>query len=299
MPSIRCKPGRHATPYGENPSILVFHELITELAKEEAEHHDHEHEDPAEQHQLNSWRNVFYHRGIQRLIKKATVQLPLLEIGAGSGQEAEALAHEYSLVLTDVSPGTLDRLEKKMSEHYPQADIAYIACDGEHLPFEDYQFGGVYMCATFHHFAHPARALSECHQMLTNGGVLVLGIEPNWLYFAPIRTFRQVLYRMTHTDPDHISRADAEMSGFSHGQLVMLFSDGRWSDIKIQPMWLFAGCVHYILEFIHRAFRMKKRIVLPLWLEMFVVGLDEALFHLPGVTYLCWHWIVSAKKIDA
>lgn len=293
------RPGITYRTYEPNPHIMIaWPEQMSELAREEAAHHDHDDEDPAEVHQLHSWRNRFYHRRIWKLLKKIPVGGRLLEIGAGSGFDAEHLAGDYQLTLTDVSPETLNRLYQRMQakESSVQESISYIAADGEALPFADKTFDGVYMVATFHHFPAPAKALDECRRVLKPGGRLVIGIEPNVLYFRPLKWVQKALYRITHTDPHHISKADAEMEGFSAGQFQLLLRRDQWEEVSIKPVWLLAGWLHYLLEFIYRTFRLKKRLRLPLPVEKAVVAIDEALFCIPGVRYLGWHWTVAGRK---
>lgn len=283
----------------EQTKVWVCHPPeMSELAREEAEHHDHDDEDPIVVHQLDAWRNLFYHQQIWEKIRSLPKGGTLLEIGAGSGYDAQNLIRDYKLVLTDVSPKTLHRLSVRLDANSGQklTEPMYIACDGEHLPFANTQFDGVYMIATFHHFGEYGCALSESARVLKPGGVLLLGIEPNKTYFKPLKYIQKILYRLTHTDPHHISHADAKMEGFSKGQFEALFRNGQWDGMEIKPMWLFAGWLHYFLEFIFRAFKLKKRIRLPLGFEKAIVAFDEFLFHIPGLKFFCWHWIVSARK---
>lgn len=286
-----CKRHEH------HPEIWVCHaEAMSDLAKEEAHHHDHDDEDATDVHQLDSWRNQFYHGLIQDKIKTAEKGSALLEIGAGSGADAEALVEDYHLTLTDVSPETLYRLSTRNKIQGAKNKPHYVACDGEHLPFADVQFDGVYMVATFHHFESPQRALEECLRVMKPGATLVLGVEPNMFYFRPMKWFQGILYRITKTDPHHISKADAEMEGFTKNQFKTLLDTRFWEEVEIRPMWLFAGWFHYILEFLYRTFKLKKRICLPRGFEKALVAFDEFLFHIPGVKHIGWHWIVSAKK---
>jgi len=279
--------------YSRQGSVWVgWGKEMGELAKEEAEYHDQFDEEAGDVHQLEAWRNVFYHRLLQNKIKELPKGGKVLEIGAGSGADAAELKNDYQLTLTDVSPKTLERLAKKLGTE----GIDYIAVDGTNLPFVDNYFDGLYMVAVWHHFEDPDKGLNEALRVLKPGGQLVIGVEPNKTYFYWIKIFRSLLCKAVHIKADEGSRADAEMVGFSYGEIKQMFDPEKWHDITIRPMWLFAGWWHYFLEFIYRAFKLKKRIKLLLWLEKFIVGLDEALFKVPFVKYLCWHWIVSSVK---
>lgn len=263
-----------------------------ELAKDEAHHHDEDDEDAREVHQLNCPRNVYYHTLIQSYITIVPKGSNVLEIGAGSGYDARALKDEYQLTLSDVSVETLNRLADTLND----GGVTYVAADGEHLPFVDNYFDGAYMVAVLHHFEHADRGLTECARVLKSGGVLVIGMEPNTFYFKWIHRFQGMLYRLTHTDPSYISKADAETKGFSYAELQKLMKAGEWQDVEIQPVWLLAGWWHYTAEFLFRALKLKKRLVLPAAVEKLIVVLDEMLFKLPLIKHLGWHWIIVAKR---
>ncbi|PIR61048.1 MAG: hypothetical protein COU68_01495 [Candidatus Pacebacteria bacterium CG10_big_fil_rev_8_21_14_0_10_45_6] len=273
-------------------------EHMSELAREEAHHHDHDDQDPLDVHQLESWRNIYYHSLIWNNIKTLPKGQHLLEIGAGSGYDAAQFLPDYHMVLTDVSPETLVRLKDRLHDNDTAmlSEPMYMACDGEHLPFANQQFDGVYMVATFHHFSNYVQAVDEVARVLRPGGLLVLGIEPNKTYFKPLQWFQRFLYRITGTDPHHISKADAQMQGFTKGEFELLFGGDKWCELDVRPMWFLAGWVHYILEFVYRTFKLKKRIKLPLSLEKGLVSFDEFLFSIPGLKFFCWHWIVNVKK---
>ena len=284
-------------PYKENPQVRIsWPSDMNDLAKDEAEHHDHDHEDPFEVHQLGSWRNRFYHKRMWRLLKKMPEGSRILEVGAGSGFDAkELLGKNYELVLSDVSPETLNRLSKRLNSSSGER-IHYVALDAQHLPFLNASFDAMYMVATFHHVQNPVIALREAERVLKPGALFILGVEPNLTYFRPLKFFKKMLYRLSHTDPRYISKADAEMEGFSKSQFQLLFKGKEWEDVSIRPMWFIAGFFHYMLEFIFRAFKLSKRLSLPLWFERCIVLLDEFLFKIPGFSYLAWHWIVTARK---
>ncbi len=278
--------------YEKNSSIhLCFSENMSELAKEEAHHHDHDEDDPIETHQLTTYRNTFYHARIWDRLKRLERGSHILEIGAGSGFDAKEFADAYALTLSDVSPETLNRTYAKMGEK-----ATYVAADGEHLPFAHESFDAVYMIAVFHHFEKFERALSECVRVLKPGGQIIIGIEPNSFYFKPLKYVQGILYKITKTDPHHISKADQQMTGFSRAQLLQFFSEASLIDIDITPVWFLAGWVHYILEFIFRTFSLRKRIVLPRFFEKVLVSVDEFFFSLPFFKHLCWHWTVMGKK---
>lgn len=264
---------------------------LSELAREEAEYHDHFDENAADVHQLGAWRNFFYHRLLWRVIQTLPVGSQLLEIGAGSGFDSKEF-QSYDLTLSDISRKTLERLAQRLNRD----DATFVACDGSKLPFPDGTFSGVYTLATWHHFHEPELALLEMRRVLKPNGLLVIGVEPNRFYFRYMKKFRTTLCAATHGDEHEGSHADAEMEGFSYRELKHFFGNNNWSDVHIRPMWFLAGWLHYGLEFFYRVFKLKRRIRIPQIVEKIIVGLDEIFFRIPPFNRLGWHWIILARK---
>lgn len=272
--------------------LVAWPSAMHRLAEEEAEHHDHDDSDAVEVHQLSRPRNRYYHEALWQAVRTVPRGRRVLEIGAGSGYDAEQLASDYQLILSDVSPETLARLSARLGI----TAARYVAADGSHLPFANASFAAVYMVATLHHLPYPGQGLAECARVLEPGGKLAIAIEPNMVYFRPIKYLRRFLCRLTRMNPEEGSHADAEMEGFSYRELELLFTTAQWQDVSIRPAWLFAGWWHYLSEFAYRAFRLKKRLILPERIEWALVRLDERLFRIPGVKHLAWHWNVTATK---
>jgi ubiquinone/menaquinone biosynthesis C-methylase UbiE len=271
---------------------LAWPEEMGSLAKAEAAYHDKFDEDAIEVHQLGTWRNRFYHGLLQQKLRNIPKGGRILEIGAGSGLDAQDLAPDYNLVLSDISSGTLDRLAKRLNNF----DITYVAADGQRLPFVDSYFDGLLMVAAWHHLESPAEGIIEVARVMKPGGQLVIGVEPNVFYFYPMKIVRPILSCLANMKGKDVSHADEEMVGFSYRKIKQIFNSSQWTDLEIRPMWLFAGWVHYALEFVYRVFRLKKRIRLPLVFEKVIVGLDEVLFKIPFTKHICWHWMISAKR---
>jgi len=278
----------------KNNVIVALPTELGELAKEEAEYHDHLEDDANNVHQLNAWRNVYYHTRLHSAIKELRPGSLILEIGAGSGHDAQHFLPDYKMVLSDISSKTLERLSTKLHS----TNATYVAADGMHLPFADNTFDSLYMVAVWHHFSDYGEALKEFARVLKSGGKLCIWVEPNKTYFLPLKIIRPIMSRLTHTDEHNVSHADAEMTGFSYRKINYVLHEGKWEKVSVRPMWLFAGWIQYILEFTFRAFKLKKRIVLPLWLEKGIVAVDEMLFKIPGFKHLGWHWTIGANKIQ-
>lgn len=279
--------------FGMNHGVpVLLPTTLSALTKEEIEHHDHAEEDAVEVHQLQAWRNLRYHRLLWDVLLSLPAGSRLLEIGAGTGFDASHIAPKHSIIITDVSSETVH----KTKERVIGLPIDFLACAGERLPFKKEVFDGAYMVATLHHFEKPAEAVSELYRVLKPGGLVVVGIEPNAFYFRYIKKFRSALCRWTHSDQSHGSRADAEMEGFTCSELQTLFDAKHFDSVLCTPMWFLNGYVHYGLEFLFRALRLKKRFQLPRAVEVFLVYFDEFFLKIPGAKHLCWHWIIQARK---
>lgn len=262
------------------------------LAKEEIEFHDHFDEDATDVHQLRAWRNVFYHTLFWQAVRQVPAGSVLLELGSGSGFDAKEFAASHRLIVSDISPATVERL----LDHIPARPFAACALDAEHLPFQNNSLGGIYTVAVWHHMSRPEWMIAECARVLSPGGILAIGMEPNATYFKPMKWLRPVLMRLTHTDPHHISHADVQMTGFTKKDIENAFAPSDWESLKIKPAWFLAGFLHYGLEGIYRMFKLRKRWRIPVSAEKAIVALDEMLFKIPGVQHLGWHWIVVAKR---
>jgi SAM-dependent methyltransferase len=272
-------------------ATVLWPKDMNELAAEEAEHHDHDHSDASEVHQLNRPRNFVFHERLWHTLRTVDHGSNLLEIGAGTGFDAKEIVGDYALTLSDVSPQTLNRTAAMLG-----GTMTYVAADGARLPFADEQFRGVYMVATLHHLPDPVLGIRECARVLQPGGLLCIWIEPNMTYFRPIKYLRKFLCAATHMKPEDGSHADAEMEGFSYVELKHCFAPDVWSEVDIRPMWFILGWWHYFSEFLFRALRLRTRIALPIGLEKWLVRVDDVLLKIPGMKHLCWHWTISAKK---
>lgn len=272
--------------------FLSLPQQLDELSASEAHYHDEFDEDAQNVHQLDSYRNYFYHNYLWNKLNTQNDNNSILEIGAGSGFDAKHLKKSLQLVLTDISSETMKRTSLKLNDKNYQ----YFAADGLNLPFADEVFDAVYITATFHHFAEPQIALAEFKRVLKSNGMLLIGIEPNWFYFSLIKKFRKYLCQMAHMQDTEVSQADAEMEGFSYSDWKKYFKNNEWKNLEIKPMWFLSGYLHYCLEILYRALHLRKRIVLWSAFEKTIVGLDELIGKIPFVNRLCWHWIVSVNK---
>lgn len=276
----------------EDGVTIALPSEMNKLSQEEAEYHDDFTEDDTQVHQLDSYRNIFYHKKIWREVNHLPQNSRVLEIGCGSGFDAQHISEHINLILSDISKETLKSTKQKLGQ-----GNTYIAADGLTLPYQDEVFDGVFLSATFHHFVENyTKAKQEIHRVTQPEGIVVLGVEPNSFYFRKIKKFRSFLCRVVGMDPQSGSQADAQMTGFSYHKIKTMFTQEKWEILEIKPMWFLAGFLHYGLEFVYRKFNLNQRITLPIFLEKLIIYIDELLFNLPGFSHLCWHWIIKIKK---
>lgn len=293
-------PQAAATPPVTVPASGIVDLLPKDLSafkQEEAHYHNHATHDAVDVHQLNAFRNRFYHQRIFRHLRPVTPGGWLLELAGGSGEDAaEALALGLRVVETDISKGAVEDAVRLLSA-VPESAGRFVAAtmDAEHIPVADGAFAGVWMTASLHHAEDPRVVLREVRRVLAPGARFVAAVEPHRLYFGAINMLKPLLELVLGKRTDK-SVADEEHSGFWHGELRALFIESDFIDVRIEPMWFTAGILHYKLEFLTRLLKTKKHLAAPLWLEKACVYFDEFVFRLPGGRYLAWHWTASGRK---
>jgi ubiquinone/menaquinone biosynthesis C-methylase UbiE len=116
----------------------------------------------------------------------------ILDIGSNTAGECEYLVSRgYSIIATDINEQAL-LISQRRCRHFGRKAPAYVACDGQRLPFES----GSVACAVFneslHHMPDPAASLREVHRVLQPGGK-VLMYEPYaydpWRRISEVRDY--------------------------------------------------------------------------------------------------------------
>jgi SAM-dependent methyltransferase len=104
----------------------------------------------------------------------AQVAHSVLDIGTGAGFSAFALARRSrSVTAVDWRPDLLD-LARREGTRRRLANITFVEARPEALPFPERTFDLVASAAALHHFADPARAVSEMARVCNDGGSVAL-----------------------------------------------------------------------------------------------------------------------------
>ena len=98
---------------------------------------------------------------------------PALEVGAGSGSMAEAVASTHPdvrLTVTDLDPAMVASMQRRLARH---PNVGAQLADMTALPFADESFAVVTSFLMLHHVIDWRPALAEAHRVLRPGGALL------------------------------------------------------------------------------------------------------------------------------
>ncbi len=104
-----------------------------------------------------------------------------MEIGFGTGLAlvdlGKAVGISGELYGLDISPGMLERAERRLSRITMPGRIHLKLGDGSNLPYPDGFFDAIFMCFTLELFDTPEIpiVLSECLRVLENDGRICVG----------------------------------------------------------------------------------------------------------------------------
>lgn len=98
----------------------------------------------------------------------------MLELGCGDGalweRSRERIPEDWSLTLTDLSPGMLEEARSRLGG--AAGRFRFLAADAEEIPFHDGEFDVVIANHMLYHVMDIPRAAAEMHRVLKPGGRL-------------------------------------------------------------------------------------------------------------------------------
>ncbi|HEX5414601.1 MAG TPA: class I SAM-dependent methyltransferase [Chloroflexota bacterium] len=130
----------------------------------------------------------FYHRVAEDLAGTAP-RARVLEVGSGPGRLATilaAIAPEVHVSGIDIVPEMVERANARAAKSGVTERVTFEVGDVAALPFPDATFDVVVSTLSLHHWANPARGLSEIYRVLRPGGVARIYDVVDW-----IRQFEQ------------------------------------------------------------------------------------------------------------
>jgi ubiquinone/menaquinone biosynthesis C-methylase UbiE len=103
--------------------------------------------------------------------------LPVLDLGAGTGLFATALATWFEVRVVGVEPSEGMRRHARQARSHP--GVAYVGGEAERLPLRDHCCGGAWLSTVIHHIGDLARCALELRRVLEpDGRVLVRSCFP-------------------------------------------------------------------------------------------------------------------------
>ncbi len=297
----RCRDCGTAYP-DEGALAAILPAGLVELKREEQQHYTEKLPYYLEMHR--KWEGSPFYRHYHAAFLRDLQTLPagslILEMGCGLGNDGMLLLRAgYRVVETDIAPGELAEAAHAQVAAGFSDTSAHLLADSENLPFQDGVFDGVLMVASLHHLPDPLQALRQARRVLRDGGILVLGTEPNnWQHrtIYPVgKVVLKALRRLLGKEhqAELVSAADQETEGFSQRELAEMFEAAGFSRWELKE----AGYISAALFFLGTELSgLTGRTIRFFPLERLAIPLDEWLGKLPFFSRYPWHWNATAKK---
>ena len=161
-------------------------------------------------------------------------QSNVLEVGAGTGWQARALAeHGHNVSAVELA-----------SRNYREAPVWPVTeYDGEHLPFPPDSFDLVFSSNVLEHIPKLQEFQQELHRVLKPGGSAIHIVPSStWSLWTNLTTLLKQ-WRVAQPHGEHASNATAEILQFRRRAWEGLFTASGWSVIAQKPIRLFySGC---------------------------------------------------------
>jgi ubiquinone/menaquinone biosynthesis C-methylase UbiE len=272
---------------------------MAEVTRQDAEYHGEAREEWIELNQIETERNERFHAAaLAEIAQGLTDESVVLELGAGVGYDAQRFldlgAPFGCYLLSEITPRLLEYARSRLAGAHAADKVLYCCMDASNMRIADGQVDRVLAIATAHHFPDLDQTLTEIDRVTRPGARIVFAMEPNRLWSALLVALRPV-YRRLFSSKSH-SAADEDAEGFRMQDFAAIAQKRNWTLRALRPAWLLAGFLHMGLELLYRLLRLKRRIKLPRPLERLILATDRALFAIPGMSRLAWHYSVVFEK---
>jgi ubiquinone/menaquinone biosynthesis C-methylase UbiE len=108
----------------------------------------------------------------------------VLDLGCGEGYGSDALAHTaHFVVAADRDADTVIRARQK----YTRANLAFVICDAQALPFRDESFARVFSFEVIEHIPDVRRYLEEVKRVSVVAGVVIISTPNRVLRLLPFQ----------------------------------------------------------------------------------------------------------------
>lgn len=102
----------------------------------------------------------------------AGLNLPLVDIGSGTGQFAPLFARWFGIDVVGVEPSEGMRVQASTANTHPR--VRYLAGDAGHLPLENGSCGAAWLSTVIHHIPDLAAAALEIRRVLSPGAPVLI-----------------------------------------------------------------------------------------------------------------------------
>ena len=258
-------------------------------------------------HQLNSYRNRFYHLQALKPILSLSPQSSVLELGCGTGYDAiPLLRHEHLVVETDIASGQVIEAKKQISQSGLSKRALFYIADAENLPFADEVFDATFIVASLHHLEHPTKALQEMGRCTKRRGNIIIAMEPNkgeWIsiFAIPFAIAKSIVFHTVGRKrlQKALVRADKYREPtiertFSRSEFVHMAGDAGLKVQRIRSVWFLCGFAHWFILLLNKL--STNQWTLNSDIEYFLVHIDHFLSHIPGINHLCCNWTLHCIK---
>lgn len=116
---------------------------------------------------LAGWREA-----VRPYVEAMPAGLPILDLGSGTGQFAEAFAAWFDRPIVGVEPA--DAMREKALAKRSTKRIAYLAGSSDQIPLADGSCGLAWLSTVIHHFPDLPRAAKELYRVLAPGSAVLI-----------------------------------------------------------------------------------------------------------------------------